>query len=457
MRAYAARRLPCLGGERVVLAASGGADSAAMVSLLCEAGIVRPARVIVAHFDHRLRGEEAARRDLDAVTVLCARYGLSLETGAWTAPRGGEAAARAARYGFLRATASQFGARVVVTGHTSDDQVETVLMHALRGAGLHGLAGMAAASVLAPSAPGGEEAGVALEVWRPLLGVSREETRTYCAARKLAYADDATNEDRGPTRNRIRLELLPAMEAIAPDARRSLLTLSVDARASAAMLDAIASSAIMAGGEYSGAGEVALSRDALHRLPAYVVPYAYRLALIQLLGDARDFGRVHYAMLAGTTSATTGSVLELPRGVVATVDAAAVVLSIGTPGPAAIDLGFEAAIPFGGQAGAWRMEISRIGEETPCPRDAVAHAVVRLPNEAIVRGRRPGDRVALRSGGHKKLQDLYVDAKIPRRERDRAPVIARGSDVLWTPLAAGATARDSCGLIHRVSARRDGR
>jgi len=446
LREYAARYLPGLVRERVVLAASGGADSAALVALLCEAGVVAPGRAVVAHFDHRLRDPAEAALDLDAVRALCGRYGLALETGAWARPRGGEAAAREARYAFLRATAERQRAGAIVTGHTSDDQVETVLMHALRGAGLHGLAGMTPVAPLAVGLAGGAPD---IEVWRPLLGVSRDETRGYCAARGLPFHDDATNLDRAFLRNRVRLDLLPAMEAASPGASLALLALAEQAREGVAALEVVAATAIAD----AAGGELMLSRAALRRLPAGAAPYAYRLALVRLLGDVRDIERRHYDVLGRAASAATGSTFELPRGVIATVDADAVVLSLGPPGAPPIAPDFAAALPYAGAAGGWSIDVAPAGAAM---RDASSGEALTLalPADAVARGRRPGDRVALRRGGHKKLQDVYVDAKVPRRERDSAPVIALGAEVLWTPLASQAMAPAAAGAPHRVWWRR---
>src|SRR5437588_12870056 len=115
IRQFVAASVPSLDREHAaVLAASGGGDSTAMIALLCETGIVQPGRCVVAHFDHRLRGEAAADADRCAVEAVCVRYGLRLVTGTWEAPRPGEAAAREARYAFLLETCSSSGLRVVV-------------------------------------------------------------------------------------------------------------------------------------------------------------------------------------------------------------------------------------------------------------------------------------------------------------------------------------------------------
>jgi tRNA(Ile)-lysidine synthase len=429
-------------GERVVLAASGGGDSTAMVSLLCEAGLVERERAVVAHFDHRLRGGDDAASERAAVEALCERYGLELEVGAWAEPRGGEAAARAARYAFLLEVARRRGATAVVTGHTSGDQVETVVMHSLRGAGLHGLAGMAV-DARWPFGDGPR-------LLRPLLRVSREETRAYCAAHDLRFADDPSNEARTFLRNRVRHELLPRLEAMAPGSREALLRLAEDAREGIAALEAVAAGALLDDEPHDGM--VCLSRDALLALPPAVVPYAYRLALVRLRGEARDVGRRHYAVLARAASAGTGSTFELPRGVVVTVDPDAVVVSIGAPHVGRIDDDVELPLPFEGVVGSWSLSVTDAGGDR--------HDVVRLPAGAVVRGRRPGDRLrpagmrAGRAGGHKKLQDYYVDRKVPRRERDAAPVIAVGREVLWTPY--GATVGSDEGAPYRVRCERVG-
>ena len=156
-------------------------------------------------------------------------------------------------------------------------------------------------------------------------------------------------------------------------------------------------------------------------MPPALAPYAYRLALVALRGDARDIERRHYELLRGVADAVTGSTFELPRGVVVTVDADAVVLSLGAPWAPAIAADFERALPFAGEAGAWSLEVAAgdgAGDGT----------LLVAPADAVVRARRPGDRIAPRGmSGHKKLQDYYVDRKVPRRERDAAPVIACGA------------------------------
>jgi tRNA(Ile)-lysidine synthase len=410
------QRLPLDGHARVVLAVSGGADSTATTALLLEAGLVDARRATVAHFDHRLRGDEESACEHGAVRGLCERYGLPLVERAWDRPRPTEQSAREARYAFLADAAREAGANVVVTGHTADDQAETVFMRMLRGAGAHGLAGMAAESPLpAAGAP-------SVRLLRPMLSSSCTDTRAYCAARGLAYHDDPTNARPAHLRNRVRLELLPRL----PGARDALLRLAARSRARASALDGEAAAAIAPSPE----GEVRLSRGALRAMPAEVATAAARLAVVRLLGDAREYERRHLVRLAGAAAERTGATLELPRGVVATVDADAIVLSAGPPGPPPVPDEVTFALPFSGTLGSWHVAIE--------PAAAEAVGAIVLPPDAVVRARRPGDRIRPPGmAGSKKLQDYYVDRKVPRRERDGAPVVAAGREVYWTPFGAG--------------------
>lgn len=437
IRTFAAGQTPALAVGRAVIAVSGGADSIATAALLAEAGVIQPERCVVAHFVHRLRDDESAERDRTAVEALCARYGFDLRLGAWGHPQRGEAAAREARYAFLSATARRNAIDVIVTGHTSDDQVETVLMHALRGSGLRGMAGMLPERAL--------DAGLRLA--RPVLCISRAETRAYCDEHDLAYHNDATNLDRAFLRNRVRLDVLPRMEAVTPDVRASLLRLAAEARDGVAALDAVAAVQLAAAMVEMDAASVTLLRAALGEVSVAVAPYVWRLVIERLLGDAREFERRHYDIMGAAASASTGAVFELPRGVRVRVDASTLTVSVGVMVEAAISAGFEAGLPFDGVAGAWRIGVGPIG-------DAVGGvSAVVLPSGAVVRGRRPGDRIQpLGLRGHKKLQDYYVDRKIARRHRDAAPVVACGGDVLWTPF--GAVEPAGMGARYRISAER---
>lgn len=190
----------------VLVAVSGGADSVALLRALAALRLPGPGRLIAAHFNHQLR--ESADEDEAFVLDLCGNLGLACEVGradvaeqAATIGDGLEAAAREARYEFLRATAERLGARYVTTGHTANDQAETILHRILRGAGLAGLAGIPRARPL----------GQAVSLLRPMLGLRRADVLAYLAELGQTYREDETNDDLEFTRNRLRHALLPQL------------------------------------------------------------------------------------------------------------------------------------------------------------------------------------------------------------------------------------------------------
>ena len=206
----------------VLLTVSGGADSVALLRAICALKTGGEGRVCVAHFNHRLRGEESTA-DEAFVVDLAARFNLPCQlgsAGAETSPEasgdGLEAAARVARYEFLRRTAEGLGARYVVTAHTADDQVETILHRIVRGTGIGGLTGMRRARPL----------GSAASLIRPLLGFRRARLVAYLDDLGQPCRHDSTNADVRFTRNRIRHELLPLLaEQFNPGVTDALLRL----------------------------------------------------------------------------------------------------------------------------------------------------------------------------------------------------------------------------------------
>ncbi len=202
----------------VVVAVSGGADSLCLLHLLhrlCGPGKCYPTvSLYVAHLDHQLRGQASAQ-DAAAVAALARKWHLPVTIGRADVPalacqerRGIEEMARIARYRFLRDLAQEIKATTIAVAHHMDDQVETLLLHWLRGGGLASMVG------LQPRQQ---------DIIRPLLCVSRVDTHAYCAQHGLVPLDDASNNDTRFLRNRIRHELLPLLTEINPGYRNTLL------------------------------------------------------------------------------------------------------------------------------------------------------------------------------------------------------------------------------------------
>jgi tRNA(Ile)-lysidine synthase len=235
----------------VLLAISGGADSVALLRAVVSLKPTGTGRLVVAHFNHQLRGPES---DADEAFVvdLARRLGIECHVGrapagqlADQSPDGIEAAAREARYRFLEQTAARLGARYVATAHTADDQAETILHRILRGTGVAGLSGMDRARSL-PSPPGrgagGEGAlpqySPSTTLIRPLLSFHRTEVLAYLDDLDQPFRHDATNDDLGLTRNRIRRQLLPELAAnFNPGVIDALLRLGTLAGEAQAVID----------------------------------------------------------------------------------------------------------------------------------------------------------------------------------------------------------------------------
>jgi tRNA(Ile)-lysidine synthase len=192
----------------VLLAVSGGPDSVALLRAAVPHAAGGPgARLVVAHFNHHLRGAES-NADQEFVVRLCDALGVQCQVGrtrpgaSITGADRAEAAARTVRYDFLQRTAEQLGVRYIATAHTADDQAETILHHILRGTGLAGLAGIRPVRPLGPN----------VTLLRPMLDIAREDVMAYLAGVEQPYRDDSSNRDPSFTRNRIRHELLPLLK-----------------------------------------------------------------------------------------------------------------------------------------------------------------------------------------------------------------------------------------------------
>jgi tRNA(Ile)-lysidine synthase len=276
----------------------------------------------VAHLDHGLRGE-AAREDARWVEALANGLGVGVELGradvkesAACAGDNLEQAARGARYEFLAEVAEECGARLVLTGHTMDDQAETVLLRLLRGSGAEGLGGMEAVRSLTSSSD--------ILLARPLLAWARRaETEKYCSERKVQFRMDVMNEDERFSRVRVRRQLLPLMETFNPRVVAALSRTAELLRRDAEVLTAAAAELLQsameeektekrkAGASITGSLSVSL----LARAPAALRRRALRLWIAGERGDLRRLELVHLRgiekLLVGDRG---GRVAELPGG-----------------------------------------------------------------------------------------------------------------------------------------------
>ncbi len=255
---------------RLIVAVSGGADSSATLLALADRADHNWS-VNAVHVDHRIASPATRAGFRAAAEAVASRAGAPFQIVEVDAPASAdeqgtslETAARDARYGSLARAAVELEANAIVTGHTADDQAETVLLHLIRGSGLDGLTAMAPAARLPlPNPP-------AVALLRPLLDVQRRETRAFCAFHQLDYVDDPANADATHLRNRVRGDVLPGLVAINPKIVEALGRLARDLRVDRDFLEAQTGSALAELAQLQREGGYTFSRSRLGALPAAI-------------------------------------------------------------------------------------------------------------------------------------------------------------------------------------------
>jgi len=424
------------GQSPVVLAVSGGPDSVALLLILGHLRQPLDLELWVAHFDHGLRRRPEREAERALVSRLAEELGLPFllgqaDTRAYARRRhlSLEEAARALRYAFLASEAERLGAGVVATGHTADDQAETVLMHIIRGSGLAGIAGMRPRS----SWPFPGHSGLLLA--RPLLAVSRRQIERYCQEEGLSPCLDATNQMLEPLRNRVRHELLPLLRRYNPRVDQALLRLAGAAAADAAYLDETTNLFWQAMAQRSRRS-VRFRRLELAALSPALQSRLLQAAARHILGDSVQVEAVHVQAMQAALTGRRNRRFSLPGGLAFAAQGESVRLALGREVAAEPIPETPLAVPGSTSVAGWRIEAQILPPEAAVPPTADPYEAFldldTLGSTLTVRSRRPGDRLRpLGLGGEKKLQDLLVDVKVPRSERNAVPLVCAVWGIAW--------------------------
>jgi tRNA(Ile)-lysidine synthase len=433
-------------GGAIVAGVSGGPDSLVLLHALMRLGLP----VIAAHLDHGLRPTSRAEAESVrqmahqlAVPAVIARQEVAALAQA--AGQSIEEAARNVRYRFLFDVAAEHGAAAVAVGHNADDQVETVLMHLLRGAGLEGLRGMAPCIRPNPWS-------ATLPLLRPLLSVWRSEIEAYAAEQGLRPLTDESNTDLRFYRNRLRHAALPYLETLNPGVRQRLWHTAALLRDDEAVVAAAAAAAWEACCLERGPGYVALHAARLRLQPVALQRRVFRQAIAHLRPGLRDidFAAVQRALAFLAAPAPRGPA-DLIAGLVLEAESERLWLAepqAARPAPAWPQLPPEGTWPLAVPGalelpGGGRL-IAAVHPVTP---DAYTQATANpdpyqawlaadaLRSPLTVRTRRPGDRFRpLGLGGHSlKLSDFMINTGLPRRARRGWPLVLSGDEIAWVP------------------------
>ena len=416
------------GGETVLVAVSGGADSVALLHLLASLAASWRLRLHVLHVDHQLRADSA--KDADFVQALGARLGIAVDVATVTVDRRGslEASARSARYAALEACATRIGAARVALGHTADDQAETVLMRLVQGAGVRGLAGI-------PPVRG--------RIIRPLIELARPALEAELLRAGLVWVEDPTNRDPKFLRNRIRHELLPLLsDSYNPDIAPALARLAALTREAVSALDESAAAELDRLAVW-GDRAVTVRLEPLRGLSRPIAAEVLRHAAARLGSRAPLRAWAHRGLTRVLAVPPPRRAFKL-GGVTVEVSGAIARLAL-APLPALIErvvaVPGRTEMPEIGQA----LDVRLIAPDTyEIPRDAssVAFDADELAPTLIVRARRRGDRFVAFGGAERRLKSLLIEAKIPRWDRGRVPVVEAGGAIVWVGrVRRGAAAR----------------
>jgi len=430
-------------GARILLGVSGGPDSMCLLDVLCSLDY----SVIVGHLDHGLRAESAA----DAVKVAgeAQKRGLAFVTRrvnvnamAKEAKLSVEEAARTARYEFLFGQAAQQEAQAVAVAHTADDQVETVLMHLLRGSGLAGLKGMFYRSL--PS-----EWNVTIPLLRPMLGTWRSEVEAYCREHHLETLTDATNTDITYFRNRLRFELIPCLQSYNPQIKailwRTAQNLAGDYEDQQKQVRkawdecgiSVEEDAVVFPSR-TAEQSTGVQRSLLRRAAALIQPtlrdldfasiergVAFirepsvnrRVDLVGGLSLAADHGRIYlFNRKTGLGSRSYPAMLSREE------------LTLPMPGSIRLQPGWEIDL----QEVTGPVDYGTLVHGDP---DLAYLDADMLEFPLTIRSRQPGERFNPlgMEGNMVKISDFWINRRVPRRARDLYPLVCSGEKVAWIP------------------------
>ncbi|MDB4868752.1 MAG: tilS [Cohnella sp.] len=424
-------------GQVVVAAVSGGPDSMALLHLLRCMAEERPFRIVAAHLNHRFRGAEA-EAEADLVRRTAHDWSVPFELADIDVPAfieesgmNPQSAARKKRYDFLYKVAAAHRATHLLLGHHADDQAETVFMRVVRGTGVGGLAGI----------PYRRREGD-LELIRPLLRIPKWELLSYCERNEVPYAVDSSNLKRRYFRNAVRLDILPMLEKYNPRLKESLIRLADMAGADDDYMEAETAGMLPRMADRQGEGfrlerrrfrglHVALQRRLIKLILSYSASHCHSL-------EFRLIEEILQAMADDRPSVTR---IDIGNGWIFVREYDE--LYVGPPLPHRMRFRYtvsDLTAPFSLQVRETGVQLAfqRLEGAVTSPPENRWEAFFdesELVWPLVVRSREPGDRLEPNGlNGSKKVQDMFVDAKVPRSKRDEWPLLTDAEGrVLWIP------------------------
>ncbi len=416
-------------GDRVIAGVSGGADSMCMLLILLSLKQELDLDIIVAHVNHGIRGEEA-KRDADFVEAFCADKGLAFELANADIPRiaketgtTSEEAGRNYRYSFFCELAEKYSAEKIAVAHNSDDNAETVLFNIFRGSGIGGLKG-----ILPKRSISGK--GSKYTLIRPVLALSRAEIEEGLKEAGQDFCTDRTNNEDTYARNRLRNTILPmARDNINANVYGHIESLS---RQAASVYDFIeqetdkyASCINPITDEDGRKTGVSIDIPSMEKLHRVLKQSLIRRAFEMVSGKLKDVEETHIEAIEDLINKQSGKRLSMPYNITATRVYDSIILSS--------EGSFETLDNVSDHGITWEIcNREDLTIEIPKEQYVKWFDYEKTGDDLEVRTCRDGDYLLIGKEGHKKsLSRFMIDNKIPLQERDKIPLLATGSHVLW--------------------------
>lgn len=413
-------------GDRVLVGVSGGPDSVCLLHILNRCRKDMALSLHVVHINHGIRKRESKREE-KFVSHLAGRMGLPITVKSLDVPSYArrkkltvEEAARDMRYSAFEQLAGKLNAKKIALGHTASDQVETVLMHLLRGSGPQGLSGIPPVRKLGSTA-----------VVRPLIEVNREEILNYLKKNKLTFCLDSSNRKTEYFRNRIRLKLLPLLRKnYNENIDGALLRLSEILKEENAYWERVVERVL--GKVVSWEAEKILID--FKRFLRYNV-IVQRRVLYRLFGGIVSLSQIE-AIRSLAQKSSQGKRVYLGKRFSVRKEGDFLIFS-SSPERRFKKFNYPLRVPGKNEIEGLDLTLNtRIVDFRPVSDKGANTAYFDVDKinfkKLLLRNRREGDRFrpfGLR--GTKKLSDFFIDRKIPRRLRDRVPLLVEGEDILW--------------------------
>lgn len=418
--AYMKQQQINLNGEKVIIGLSGGMDSVCLFHILKDLGVSLEA----VHVNHQIRGEEA-KRDEQFVKDLCARYNIPFHGYRYDVPKisrekhlSEEEAGRMVRKEAFARVMKEQGAGYVALAHHGNDRAETFLFHLSRGTGVKGLGSMKP---------------VQGTIIRPLLWAERKEIEQYVQEKGYEFVEDATNSQTEYTRNKIRHEIIPALEEINPRCIPHICGAAEKLSAVSAYIDREAEklcrlSAVMYGQEVQILKLAFEQGDEVLRIPVLQKCVEY------LSGSLVNITEEHLEKLGALFAMQTGKEIHLPYGITAvrTYEGIRMFFREEKGQTEPVEITGEGTYDFGGVI--FRVSVEAWDESKifPIKNYTKCFDYDKIIDKVFLRNRGSGDYLEInKNHGRKSLQDYLVNEKVPKDERDRVILLACGSHILW--------------------------